>query len=122
MEFKLYQCSRCGNIAYKLHDSGVPMVCCGEPMDEMKVATSDGAYEKHVPVIEKAGNEITIKVGSVPHPMVEEHYIPFIVAVNEDTVAIKKLQPGAEPLFKTTLEGKVTAYEWCNLHGLWKGE
>lgn len=122
MNFTLYQCSHCGNIAYKAYDSGVPMVCCGDKMEAMKAGTTDGAREKHVPVVTKEGNEVTVKVGSVQHPMVEEHYIPFIVAVNEDTVVIKKLQPEQEPTLKTTLEGKVTAYEWCNLHGLWMGE
>lgn len=122
MEFKLYQCSHCGNIAYKAYDSGAPLSCCGEKMEEMKANTTDGAVEKHVPVITQNGSEVTVSVGSVLHPMVEEHYIPLIAAVGEDTVVIKKPQPGQEPVMKTMLEGKVTAYEWCNLHGLWKGE
>lgn len=122
MELKLYRCEHCGNIIYKVHDSKVPVVCCGEKMVEMKAGVTDGAKEKHVPVVEKDGDKITVTVGAVIHPMVEEHYIPVIAAVNENTVVFKHTKPGEDPVLKTTLEGKVTAYEWCNLHGLWKGE
>jgi superoxide reductase len=122
MELKLYKCEHCGNIVYKAYDSGVPVVCCGEKMGEMKANVTDGAVEKHVPVVTKNGNEVTVTVGSVIHPMVEEHYIPIIAATNENTVVFKLPKPGQEPVLTTTLEGKVTAYEWCNLHGLWKGE
>ena len=122
MELKLYKCEHCGNIIFKAYDSGVPVVCCGEKMGEMKANVTDGAVEKHVPVVTKNGNEVTVTVGSVIHPMVEEHYIPIIAATNENTVVFKLPKPGQEPVLTTTLEGKVTAYEWCNLHGLWKGE
>ena len=122
MEFKLYRCSHCGNIIYKVYDTKVPVICCGEKMEEMKAGTTDGAREKHVPVVTREGNEVTVQVGSVLHPMLEEHYIPIIAAVNEDTVVFKLPKPGQDPILKTTLEGNVTAYEWCNLHGLWKGE
>ena len=122
MELKLYKCEHCGNIIFKAYDSGVPVVCCGEKMGEMKANVTDGAVEKHVPVVTKNGNEVTVTVGSVIHPMVEEHYIPIIAATNEDTVVFKLPKAGQEPVLTTTLEGKVTAYEWCNLHGLWKGE
>lgn len=122
MDFKLYRCSHCGNIIYKVYDTKVPVVCCGEKMEEMKAGTTDGAREKHVPVVTREGNEVTVQVGSVLHPMVEEHYIPIIAAVAEDTVVFKLPKPGQDPILKTTLEGKVTAYEWCNLHGFWKGE
>jgi len=122
MDFKLYRCEHCGNIIFKAYDSGVPVVCCGEKMGELKANVTDGAVEKHVPVVEKAGNEVTVTVGSVLHPMVEEHYIPIIAAVNEDMAVFKLPKPGQDPIMKTTLEGKVTAYEFCNLHGFWKGE
>lgn len=122
MEFKLYRCSHCGNIIYKVYDSKVPVICCGEKMEEMKAGTTDGSREKHVPVVTREGNEVTVQVGSVLHPMLEEHYIPIIAAVNENMVVFKLLKPGQDPILKTTLEGNVTAYEWCNLHGLWKGE
>lgn len=122
MELKLYKCSHCGNIAFKAYDSGVPLVCCGEKMEPMKANVTDGAVEKHVPVVTQNGNEVTVVVGSVKHPMLEEHYIPIIAATNEDTVVFKLPKPGQDPVLKTALEGKVTAYEWCNLHGFWKGE
>ena len=122
MEFQLYQCAHCGNIAYKIYDSGVSLVCCGEQMGAMNANTTDGAREKHVPVVTRDGAKVTVAVGSVPHPMLEEHYIPIIAAVGEDTVVIKKPKPGDAPVLETTLEGKVTAYEWCNVHGYWKGE
>lgn len=122
MELKLYQCAHCGNIAYKVHDSGVPMVCCGEKMEQMKANVTDGAVEKHVPVVTREGNNVTIAVGSVMHPMLEEHYIPLIAASNEDTVVFKMPKPGQEPVLNTCLEGQITAYEWCNLHGLWKAQ
>jgi len=122
MEFKLYRCEHCGNIIFKAYDSGVSVVCCGDEMVEMKANVTDGAVEKHVPVVEKNGNEVKVTVGSVLHPMVEEHYIPIIAAVSEDMAVFKLPKPGQEPILKTTLEGKVTAYEWCNLHGFWKGE
>lgn len=122
MELKLYQCNHCGNIIFKAHDSGVPVVCCGEQMVEMKSNVTDGAVEKHVPVLVQNDKDVTVSVGSVIHPMVEAHYIPFIIAANEDTAVFKFRKPGQEPVLKTCLEGKVTAYDWCNLHGLWKGE
>lgn len=122
MEFKLYRCEHCGNIIFKAYDSGVPVICCGEKMGELKANVTDGAVEKHVPVVEKNGDAVTITVGSVLHPMVEEHYIPIIAAVSEDMAVFKLPKPGQEPILKTTLEGKVTAYEYCNLHGFWKGE
>lgn len=122
MEFKLYRCEHCGNIIYKAFDSGVPVVCCGEKMGELKANTTDAAVEKHVPVIERSGSEIKVQVGSVLHPMTEEHYIPIIAVVNEDTAVIKKLNHTMQPTMTATLEGKVSAYEYCNLHGFWKGE
>lgn len=122
MELKLYKCEHCGNIIFKALDSGVPVVCCGEKMGEMKANVTDGAVEKHVPVLEQNGKEVTVTVGAVIHPMVEAHYIPFIIAANEDTAVFKFRKPEQEPVLKTCLEGKVTAYEWCNLHGFWKGE
>lgn len=119
MELKLYKCNHCGNIAYKPYDSGVPLVCCGETMEQMKANVTDGAVEKHVPVIAREGNNITVTVGSVIHPMVEAHYIPVIAACNDNTVVFHLPQPGQEPIMKTCLKGKVNAYEWCNLHGFW---
>lgn len=119
MELTLYKCNHCGNIIYKAFDSGVPVVCCGEKMEAMKANSTDAAVEKHVPVIAKNGNEVTVSVGSVIHPMLEEHFIPIIAVANADTVVFKHPKPGQEPVLKTMLEGDVKAYEWCNLHGFW---
>lgn len=125
MEFKLYRCAHCGNIIYKVVDKGVPVICCGEAMQEVVPNTTDGALEKHVPVVEKTahghGYAVTVKVGSAPHPMLEEHYIPIIAAVSDDTLVLKFPKPGDEPVLKTfSRSGEVTAYELCNLHGFWK--
>lgn len=127
MEMKLYHCAHCGNIVFKVVDKGVPVVCCGEPMQELVPNTTDGALEKHVPVVEKtahgSGYSVTVKVGSVTHPMLPEHYINLIAAVSGDTVTFRFPKPGDEPELKTfTREEKVEAYEYCNLHGFWKGE
>ncbi len=127
MEFKLYRCAHCGNIVLKVVDKGVPVMCCGQKMEEMVPNTTDGALEKHVPVVEKvahgSGYSVTVKVGSVEHPMLAEHYIPLIAAVSGDTVVLKFPQPGDVPELKTfSRTEQVTAYELCNLHGFWKGE
>lgn len=116
-------CKHCGNLVRMVHDAGVPVICCGEPMAKFIANTSDGATEKHVPVIERDGLEITIKVGSVSHPMIEAHFINWIYLETEKGSQCKQLKAGDEPVAKFTLaEGDVpvAAYEYCNLHGLWK--
>ena len=123
MEQKFYICRHCGNIIMKLKDSGVPVVCCGEPMEELKAGTTDGALEKHVPVWELKDGVVSVVVGSVEHPMLPEHFIEFIVLQTKDGVQVKKLAPGEAPKASFTLKAgdEVEAvYEYCNLHGLWK--
>lgn len=125
MELKLYRCAHCGNVVWKLVDKGVPIICCGEPMQEMVPNTTDGALEKHVPVVEKtahgSGYSVSVKVGSVEHPMLPEHYIPIIAAVTDDTVTVRFPKPGDHPELRTfSQSGEVAAYELCNLHGFWK--
>lgn len=127
MEFKLYRCAHCGNVVFKVVDKGVPVICCGEPMGEWKPNTTDGAQEKHVPVVERkphgTGTMATVKVGEVVHPMLPEHYITLIAAVDENTVTLRFPKPGDAPELRTfTNAEKVEAYEICNLHGYWKGE
>ena len=89
MELKLYRCAHCGNIVYKVVDKGVPVFCCGEKMEELVPNTTDGALEKHVPVVEKtahgSGYSVSVKVGSVEHPMLPEHFIQLIAAASGDT-------------------------------------
>lgn len=121
MEF--YICKHCGNIVTKVKDSGVPLVCCGEEMVQLKAGTTDGAKEKHVPVYEVNGNSVTVSVGSVEHPMLTEHYIEFICLVTKNGVQVKHLNPGEKPVATFALvdgDEVVEVYEYCNLHSLWK--
>lgn len=123
---KFYICEHCGNLAEKIIDAGVPMMCCGQKMTELVPNTTDAAGEKHVPVIEKqAGNLVRVSVGSVTHPMLEEHFIEWIVLETRQGVQRKMLKPGEAPEAVFALaEGDeaVAAYEFCNKHGLWKAE
>lgn len=122
MELKFYRCAHCGNIAFKLVDAGVPLVCCGEPMQELKANVTDGAVEKHVPQITRDGSHVTVQVGSTVHPMLPEHYIQFIAAASGSKVTFQFPKPGEEPVLHTGGKDPVTAYEYCNLHGFWKGQ
>ena len=120
---RFFICKHCGNMITLLEDAGVPIVCCGEDMKELTANTSDGATEKHVPVIEAAGNKITVSVGSVAHPMLPEHHIVWIYLQTNLGGQIKYLEVGAEPKAAFALsEGETVkaAFEYCNLHGLWK--
>ena len=120
---KFYKCAHCGNIIAYIHDSGVRCVCCGEEMKELIPNTSDGAGEKHVPVISTDGNLVTVTVGSVEHPMLDTHYIEWIILETSQGRQRKTLKPGGKPQAVFALaegEQPVAAYEYCNLHGLWK--
>ena len=122
---KIVRCSHCGNVAFLLKDSKVPMMCCGEKMKELDPLTKDGAIEKHVPVYEVKGNVVNVVVGSVVHPMEEAHYIEWIIVETNLHTHIKKLNPGEEPKASFALaneETVVSVYEYCNLHGFWKSE
>lgn len=115
------RCEICGNIIGMIHDSGATPVCCGQKMTQLVPNTVDAAQEKHVPVAERVGNEIRVKVGSVTHPMLEEHYIQWIAIASEKQTQRYVLKPGEAPeaVFLTTGDEPVTVYEYCNLHGLW---
>lgn len=122
---KYYICEHCGNIIEYVKDSGVPVMCCGQKMTEIVPGTSDGAVEKHVPVVTVSGNEVLVQVGSVEHPMVEEHYIEWIVIETEKGSQKVRLAAGDEPKAKFLLaenDRPISAYAYCNLHGLWKAE
>ena len=82
-QHKFFICRHCGNIIGMIHNSGVPIVCCGEEMEELVANTSDGTYEKHVPVVKKEGNHIIVEIGSIPHPMLKEHYIMWVYLETE---------------------------------------
>ena len=119
---EVYKCDLCGNIVMAIHEGGGDLVCCGEDMKQMTENTVDAAKEKHVPVIEKDGDTVTVKVGSVPHPMEEKHFIEWIELNVGDTVLTKMLKPGEAPEAEfcvAGLTGDISAREYCNLHGLW---
>ena len=123
MELKYYICESCGNIITKVKDSKVPVVCCGQKMKEIVPGTTDAAVEKHVPVYTVDGNTVSVQVGSVEHPMVEEHYIEWIDVQTSQGVQHKVLNPGDKPQASFALaEGETVeaVYAYCNLHGLWK--
>ena len=122
---KYYICETCGNIIEKINDSGVPVVCCGKPMKELIAGTVDASKEKHIPVYSVEGNKVSVVVGSVEHPMVEVHYIQWIVLKTNKGIQRKHLSPNEAPRAEfTLLEGEVVeeVYEYCNLHGLWVKE
>jgi superoxide reductase len=119
----IYKCSKCGNIVQVLHGETPPVMCCGEPMDRLAENTVDAALEKHVPVIEKLDGGYLVKVGSVAHPMGNDHWIEWIELVSCDGNYVQRmmLTPTSQPeaTFKTDSD-KVEARAYCNLHGLWK--
>ena len=118
---EVYKCEKCGNIVEVLQGGSCTPVCCGEPMKLLKENTTDGAKEKHVPVVEKIEGGYRVTVGSVEHPMTPEHYIQFIELVTPDDVLRRNLTPEDKPVaeFKTDATD-VYAREYCNLHGLWR--
>ena len=121
---KILKCKHCGNITYVLHDANVPMVCCGETMQQMTANTTDAAVEKHVPVVTVNGNHVEVVVGGVEHPMTEAHYITFIMLETDKGVQVRHLTPTDAPkaVFEVAEGTPVAVYEYCNLHGLWKAE
>jgi len=123
MELKFYRCTHCGNIVAVVKSSGVPVMCCGEKMQEIVPGTTDAAVEKHVPVFEVQDNKVVVTVGSVAHPMLEEHYIEWIALQTKSGNQRKALKPGEEPkaCFALCEGDEVEAvYAYCNLHSLWK--
>ena len=123
MELKFFRCNHCGNIIVKIKDSSVPVVCCGENMQELVPGTTDAAVEKHLPVYETNGSTVSVTVGSVSHPMMPEHFINWVCLQTNKGFQLKYLNPGEEPkaIFALADGEKVEAvYEYCNLHGLWK--
>ncbi len=117
----VYKCNVCGNIVEVLHAGIGELVCCGQPMMLMQENTVDAAKEKHVPVIEKIGEGYLVKVGAVPHPMEEKHYIEWIELLADGKAYRQFLKPGDKPeAFFAIAAKQVSAREYCNLHGLWK--
>lgn len=117
---QVYKCNVCGNIAEVLHTGAGQLVCCNKPMELLKENSVDASKEKHVPVIERAGNKVTVKVGSIDHPMEEKHFIEWIEVIAGDRVYRKYLAPGEKPEAEfEILADDVLARGYCNLHGLW---
>ena len=123
MEMKFYKCARCGKIVAVVKDTAVPLMCCGEKMQQIIPGTTDAAVEKHVPAYEVKDGKVFVTVGSVIHPMEEKHYIEWVAIQTKCGNQCKYLKPGMEPKVCFSLcEGdEVEAvYAYCNLHSLWK--
>lgn len=117
-----YKCEICGNVAIKIIDSGVPMLCCGKVMSEIVPNSVDASSEKHKPVVSTSENQIKVVVGEVLHPMTSEHYISHIALETEKGIYIKNLLPTDQPTASFLLEegeSAISAYSVCNLHGVW---
>ncbi|MEG0803799.1 MAG: desulfoferrodoxin family protein [Pygmaiobacter sp.] len=119
---KFYKCSHCGNIIAYVENKGVPVLCCGEAMQEIIPGTVDASFEKHIPVITVEGNKVTVVVGAVEHPMLPEHHIEWIALETTEGNQRKALTNGIPKAEFMLTDGDkvVAAYEYCNLHGLWK--
>lgn len=119
---EIYKCELCGNIVEVLFGGNGELTCCGQAMKLYKENTVDAAKEKHVPVVEKTADGFKVIVGSVAHPMEEDHYIQWVEVLADGKAYRQFLNPGETPevLFKVDVD-QVTAREYCNLHGLWKG-
>ena len=122
----IYKCEVCGNIVEVVHSGGGELVCCGQPMNLLAENSVDAATEKHVPVIEKSDDVVKVKVGSVPHPMEEKHYIEWIELILDGQVWRQVLSPGDAPEATFCVcaapDVAISARAYCNLHGLWTGE
>jgi len=118
---QIYKCNICGNIVEVIHAGVGQLVCCGQPMELLTEKTADVGLEKHVPVIEKIGNKVKVKVGGVPHPMEQKHYIEWIEIIADGKTCKKLLTPGDKPEAEFEIAAKkLEAREYCNIHGLWK--
>ena len=118
---QIYRCLICGNIVEVIHPGDGQLVCCGQPMELLQAKTEDIGQEKHLPVIENSEGKITVKIGSIPHPMEDTHYIEWIEITADNQVYKKFLKPGDAPeaVFEITADN-ITAREYCNVHGLWQ--
>ncbi len=119
---EIYKCEICGNIVEMIHEGEGTLVCCGKPMKLFNENTFDAAKEKHVPVIERLPDGVKVTVGSVDHPMEEDHYIEWIQIVVDNKAYRQFLKPDDSPVAIFKVEGdNIIAREYCNKHGLWRG-
>ncbi len=123
-ETKFYICKHCGNLVGMINDAGVPMMCCGEKMTRLEAGVVEASREKHIPVVEVKDHRVEVCVGSVEHPMAEEHNIAWVYLLTDQGGQRKNLVLGAAPkaVFALADEKPVAVYAYCNLHGLWKQE
>ncbi len=124
MKEKFYICRHCGNLVGMINNTGVPIMCCGQKMEALVANTSEGAGEKHLPVVTLEDGCVFVNVGEVNHPMTQEHYIQWVYVETENGGQRKAFKPGDEPnaVFNLGDEKAVAVYAYCNLHGLWKTE
>ena len=124
MKAKFYICRHCGNIIGMVNDAGVPVVCCGEKMEALVANTVEASTEKHLPVVTVKDDVVEVKIGSVEHPMLPEHYIQWVYVQTENGGQRKALKPGDAPevTFSLKDDKAVAVYAYCNLHGLWMTE
>ncbi len=121
MATKFFKCRHCGNVVTKVVDSGIPVVCCGEKMEELIPNTVEASGEKHIPVVTRINDcSIKVEVGSVAHPMLPEHHIAFIYVETENGGIRVDLTDKPEAVICTCSSKPIAVYEYCNLHGLWK--
>ena len=123
-ENRFYICEKCGNLVGAIHDSGVPMMCCGQKMTRLEPGVVEASHEKHIPVATVEGRVVRVEVGSVAHPMTEEHHIGWVYLQTDKGGHRKCLAPTDAPVVSFTLtnEVPVAVYAYCNLHGLWKAD
>ena len=121
---RFYICEHCGNIIGMIHSAGVPVKCCGQNMTELIPGTVEASLEKHIPVAEIEGNTVKVTVGTVLHPMIEEHSILWVYLETDKGGQRKNLEVGKDPVVTFALadEKPVAVYAYCNLHGLWKAD
>jgi len=119
---QIYKCNVCGNIVEVLHAGKGQLVCCDRPMELLQAKIKDIGYEKHLPVLEINGSNIKVKVGAVPHPMEDKHYIEFIELLINGKIQRQFLKPGDAPeaVFTAKTNTKLSARIYCNIHGLWQ--
>ena len=117
---EVYECGVCGNMVEVVHAAGGTLSCCNQPMNLQTENTTDAAEEKHVPVIEAVDGGVKVSVGSVAHPMEDDHWIEWIEVIQGDKIYREFLNPGDAPEATFPVTGEVTAREYCNMHGLWK--
>ena len=124
MENRFFICEHCGNLIGMIHDAEVPMMCCGQKMKQLEPGVVEASVEKHIPVVTVSGNTVKVNVGSVAHPMAEDHHISWVYLQTDRGGQRKCIEIGSEPVveFAIVNEKPVAVYAYCNLHGLWKAD